>query len=351
MSSFVRHLLSIGVSFVFLGGLAAPAFGQFPPSSADQSRPAPQEPTIRVNVDLVNILFTVKAKKSGQLIPNLEKNNFTISEDGKPQTIERFSRETDLPLTLGLLIDISASQERLIDIEREAASAFFSSVIRPKDEAFLISFGKDTELLQDYTSSARQLSAALHDLRGDGETPMIGRGPIPNVNTGPIPTTGTPKGTLLFDAVYLASDEKLKSEVGRKAMILITDGEDQGSTYKVRDAIEAAQLADAIIYSIYYVDRGFYAQAGIWGGGSGEHDLQKMSEETGGHVFTVSRKHPLSQIFNEIQEELRNQYSIGYESTNPNRDGSFRKIEIKVDNSEDRVQARNGYYATPNGAQ
>jgi VWFA-related protein len=134
-------------------------------------------------------------------------------------------------------------------------------------------------------------------------------------------------------------------------MILITDGEDQGSTYKIRDAIEAAQRADSIIYSIYYVDRAFYAQAGMWGGGGGERDLQKMSQETGGHVFTVDRKHPLSQIFNEIQEELRNQYSVGYESTNPNRDGSFRHIEIKVDNPEYRVQARSGYYATPNGAQ
>ena len=350
MSSFVRHLLFGSIAFACFFKTTAWATEQFQAAS-EQSQPAAQEPTIKVNVDLVNILFTVKAKKGGQLIPNLEKNNFTISEDGKPQTIEHFSRETDLPLTLGLLIDISASQERLIDIEREAASAFFSSVIRPKDEAFLISFGKDTELLQDYTSSPRLLSAALRDLRGDGEPPMIGRGPIPNVNTGPIPTTGTPKGTLLFDAVYLASTEKLKSEVGRKAMILITDGEDQGSTYKVRDAIEAAQRSDSIIYSIYYVDRAFYAQAGMWGGGGGKSDLDKMSQETGGHVFTVDRKHPLSQIFNQIQEELRNQYSIGYESTNPNRDGSFRHIEIKVDNHDDRVQARSGYYATANDAQ
>src|SRR3954469_6967891 len=161
---------------------------------------AAQDQPIRVDVDLVNILFTVKAKKGGALIPNLEKSNFTIQEDGAPQTIQHFSRETDLPLTLGLLIDISASQERLIDIERQAASAFFSSVIRPKDEAFLISFGKSTDLLQDYTNSPRQLTAALQDLRGDGQTPMLGRGPIPNVNTGPIPTSGTPKGTLLFDA-------------------------------------------------------------------------------------------------------------------------------------------------------
>src|SRR3954449_8236244 len=148
--------------------LAGVSFGQSaaePPKDRGQE---PQDSTIRVDVDLVNILFTVKAKKGGALIPNLEKNNFTIFEDGKQQTIQRFSRETDLPLTLGLLIDVSASQERLIDVEREAASAFFSSVLRKKDEAFLISFGKSTDLLQDYTSSPRRLSAALQDRRGDG---------------------------------------------------------------------------------------------------------------------------------------------------------------------------------------
>jgi VWFA-related protein len=318
-----------------------------PPPQQDQ---AAQEPTIRIDVDLVNIYFTVKTKKGGQLVPNLNKGNFKVFEDGKEQTIRQFSRENDLPLTLGLLIDISASQERLIDIEREAAAQFFSSVIRPKDEAFLISFGKDTNLLQDYTSSPKVLTAALRDLRGDGQTPMIGRGPIPNVNTGPIPTSGRPRGTLLFDAVYLASDEKLKPEVGRKALVLITDGEDQGSTYNIRNAIDAAQRSDAIIYSIFYVDRGFYAAGGLMFGGGGEGDLRKMSEETGGHVFKVDSKHPLSEIFKEIQDELRNQYSIGYASTNPERDGSFRHIQIHVDQSDDRVQARSGYYATKNDA-
>jgi VWFA-related protein len=319
-----------------------------PAPGQDQS--TNQEPTIRVNVELVNILFTVRGKKGGQLIPNLEKNNFEIYEDGVKQTIQRFSRETDLPLTLGLLIDISASQERLIDIERQAASAFFTNVIRQKDEAFLISFGKSTDLLQDYTNSPRLLTAALQDLRGDGQTPMIGRGPIPNVNTGPVPTSGTPKGTLLFDAIYLASNEKLKGEVGRKALVLITDGEDQGSTYDRKAAIEAAQRADGIIYSIYYVDRGFYMRAGMYGGG-GESDLRRMSEETGGHVFTVDKKHPLNAVFTGIQDELRNQYSIGYESTNTKRDGTFRHIEIKVDNPDYRAQARSGYYATPSDAQ
>ena len=319
-----------------------------PPPGQDAAQNQPQ--TIKVNVELVNLLFTVRAKKGGQLIPNLEKNNFTVFEDGKQQTIQRFSKETDLPLTLGLLIDISASQERLIDIERQAAAAFFSKVIRQKDEAFLISFGKSTDLLQDYTNSPRLLTAALQDLRGDGQTPMVGRGPIPNVNTGPVPTSGRPKGTLLYDAVYLAANEKLKGEVGRKALVLITDGDDQGSTYDRRTAIEAAQKADAILYSIYYVDRGFYASAGMFGGG-GEGELRKMSDETGGHVFTVSSKHPLNEVFQEIQDELRNQYSIGYGSTNPNRDGSFRHIEIKVDNPDYKVQARSGYYATPVDAQ
>lgn len=354
MRCFVRFASVIPIVLV-LGaasfGWRVLAAGQSPQANPSQPPPADDQPTIRVNVELVNILFTVKAKKGGQLIPNLEKGDFTVYEDGKQQTIQRFSRETDLPLTLGLLIDISASQERLIDIEREAASAFFSSVIRQKDEAFLISFGKSTDLLQDYTNSPRLLQSAMRDLRGDGQTPMIGGGPIPNVNTGPVPTSGTPKGTLLYDAVYLASNEKLKSEVGRKAMILITDGDDQGSFYDRRASIEAAQKADAIIYSIYYVDRAFYARAGMGFGGGGEGELRKMSDETGGHVFTVSNKLPLSEVFKQIQEELRNQYSIGYESTNPKRDGTFRHIEIKTNNSDYRVQARNGYYATPNDAQ
>lgn len=332
----------------FVVAAALPAVGwtqQAPPGAADQ---ASSEPTIKVNVDLVNIFCTVRAKKGGQLISNLDQKDFTVYEDGKEQTIQRFSRESDLPLTLGLLIDISASQENLIEIERQAASQFFSSVIRPKDEAFLISFGKDTELLQDFTNSPKRLVAALSDLQGDGQTPMISGGPIPNVNTGPIPQTGTPKGTLLFDAVYLAANEKLKSEVGRKALVLITDGDDQGSTYRLSQAVEQAQRSDAIIYSIYYVDHGFYFRNGMLGGGGGEGDLEKMSQQTGGHVFKVDKKHSLADIFREIQDELRNQYSIGYTSSNGKRDGSFRKIEIKVDHPEDKVQARTGYYATAN---
>lgn len=339
MSSFLRLLIVFAAVLAAAGALNAQ-----PPPEKDQAQP--QSPTFKSNVELVNVLFTVKTKK-GQLIPNLEQKDFTISEDGKQQAIEHFSRETDLPLTLGLLIDVSLSQERLVDIEREAAAAFFSSVIRQKDEAFLISFGKDTNLLQDYTNSPRLLTAALQDLRADPEPPMVGRVPV---SSGPVPDIGKPKGTLLYDAIYLASNEKLKSEVGRKALILITDGDDQGSYYDRSAAIETAQKSDAIIYSIYYVDHGFYMSSGM-GFGGGEGDLRKMSDETGGHVFSVGRKHPLNEIFKEIQDELRNQYSIGYESTNPKRDGSFRRIEIKVNNPDYRVQARSGYYATPGDEQ
>jgi VWFA-related protein len=315
-----------------------------PPSPPDQA--ATSDSTIRVDVDLVNVFFTVHAKKGGQLIPNLTKENFTIFEDAKQQTIQRFSREADQPLTLGLLIDISASQGNLIEIERQAAAQFFSSVIRTKDEAFLISFGKSTDLLQDYTNSPRLLSEGLKDLRGDGQGPMMAGSPVP-VNTGPIGgSLGTPKGTLLFDAIYLASDEKLKNEVGRKALILITDGDDQGSSYKLHDAISAAQHSDAIVYSIYYVDRQFYGGMG----GGGEGDLRKISEETGGHVFKVDSKHPLNEIFRQIQDELRNQYSISYTPSSA-RDGSFRHVQIKTDSADYRVQARAGYYATKNDAQ
>ena len=341
-----RKLAILSLASVSLwSASAARARPQAPGPEQDQSAPDDQA-IIRENVDLVNIFFTVRNKKGGQLIPNLQKSDFTLNEDGKQQTIQRFSRENDLPLTLGLLIDISASQGNLIEIEKDAASAFFSGVIRKKDEAFLISFGKETDLLQDYTNSPRLLKAGLQDLRGDG-----GGGPI-SVNPGTVPTMGAPKGTLLYDAVYLASDEKLKTEVGRKALILITDGEDQGSQYKLRDAIEAAQKADAIVYSIYYVDRAFYSQGGFMmlGGGGGEAGLRKMSEETGGHVFTVNGKHTLQDVFKEIQDEMRNQYSIGYVPTNTNRDGSFRHIQIKTDDKEYKVQARSGYYATPNDA-
>jgi VWFA-related protein len=327
-------------------GVAAARQQAPPPGNQDDAS------VIRVDVDLVNILFTVRKKKGGALVPNLNKDDFTLLEDGKKQNISRFVRESDLPLTLGLLVDVSASQVNLIEIERDAASAFFANVIRPKDEAFLIAFGRETELLQDLTGSPRILRSALRGMQGDITGTVSAGAPIPNSNPGTIPQLGRAKGTLLFDAVYLAANEKLKSEVGRKAVVLITDGEDQGSYYKRDQAIEAAQRADTIIYSIYYVDPSFYRMNGMFGGGfgGGESDLRKMSEQTGGRVFVVDQKHSLQDVFKELQEEMRNQYAIGYTPTNAVRDGKFRRIEIKVSDKDDVAQARRGYYATRNDA-
>ncbi len=304
---------------------------------AAQQPPAPlaQEPVIRVDVDVVNVHFTVRDGK-GRLVTDLGREDFEIYEDGRRQEIRYFSRESDLPLTLGLLVDVSRSQERLIENEKRAAAQFFERVLRKQDLAFLISFGPDVVLEQDLTASQRLLRAALERLRV--------RVDPTGLYPGPVPTVARPRGTVLFDAVYLASREKLAAEVGRKALILITDGVDVGSRVKLGDAMEAAQKADAIIYSVYFFDPAAYR--GFWVGAS-DRDLKVLSEETGGRLFRVSRKQTLEAIFDEIQQELRSYYSVGYTSSNPVRDGRFRRIEIRTRAKGLRVQARKGYYAMP----
>jgi VWFA-related protein len=290
-----------------------------------------QDPVIKVDVDLVNIYFTVRNKANG-LVGNLQKDDFEIYENGKKQDVKFFARETDLPLTIGLLVDVSPSQRNLIGIERRAASQFFNQVLRKKDSAFLISFGAEIDLLQDSTQSPGTLTRALDELRVSGG--------VGGITPGPVPTSGTPKGTVLYDAVYLAANEKMRPEVGRKALVVITDGMDFGSTYKISQAIDEAHKADTIIYGIWYYDP--YAYGSMFGGSDGS--LKKMAEETGGRVFHADRKTTLEQIFAQIQEELRSQYAIGYAPTNP-KDGSFRRIEIKTKTKDLKVQARKGYFA------
>jgi VWFA-related protein len=310
------------------------------PSALPQDAPQkPAEdappPTIQVEVNLVNILAAVH-NKGGGLVANLSKDDFTLFEDGKQQEIKYFTRETDLPLTIGLLVDVSASQRNLIDIEREAAYQFFSQVLRKKDEAFLISFGEDAELLQDFTGSARLLQAGLQRLQ-------VNSG-VQGIHPGPVPTVGQPRGTILYDAVYLAANDRLTQEVGRKAIVLITDGMDEGSRLKIEEAIRAAQKADAVIYSIYYVDPSAYGMGGFFGGVTDGY-LRRMSDDTGGRVFRVDRKHPLPEAFKELQDEMRSQYAIGYKPTNDKRDGSFRRVELRTTDHNLKVQARKGYYA------
>jgi len=315
-----------------------PMWGQ----AGGQQAPKPEElPTISVDVDVVNILFTVRNKQGG-LVGNLNKEDFVVEEDGRSQTVKYFSRQSDLPLTIGLLVDTSVSQGALIDQERQASSLFFREVLRMnKDQAFLLSFDIHVDMLQDLTDSAKLLRAGLDKLRVNA-----GAG----YGAGPVPTTGKPKGTLLFDAVYLAADEVLKGQVGRKAGVLITDGNDYGSHYTVQQAIAAAQKSDVILYGILYLDDAFYyRQGGIVGGFGSGGSLKKLAEETGGRVYEVSRKKPLRTIYQELQEELRSQYSIGYTPTSTRTDAGLRKIRIVPRQKDLKVQARQGYY--PKSAQ
>jgi VWFA-related protein len=309
-------------------------------TSKDQSQDQPVD-TLKVNVEVVQLFFNVK-DKHGALIPNLTKDNFDVLEDGKPQTIKYFKAESDLPLTLGILIDTSGSQINVLDMEKTVGSSFLEDILRPKDEAFVISFDVDITLLQDFTNSVSRLRHALNETKINNGGVSCSGGPIGPQGPIPCPTTG-PRGTALYDAVYLASHDELSHEVGRKAMILLTDGEDQGSRLKIKDAIEAAQKADVICYVLLIADRGFY---GFGFGYSGDVEMKKLTQETGGRVIEVGNKpDKLRKAFDEISAELRSQYNVGYTPTNTVRDGGFRKVEIKSKPNDYKIQARSGYYA------
>jgi VWFA-related protein len=292
--------------------------------------------TISVDVDIVSLYCAVRNKQNG-LVSTLTKDDFDLREDGAKQTIKYFSKETNIPLTMGLLVDVSGSQQNLIEVERHAASSFFRNVLKQKDVAFLLQFGADAELLQDVTGSPRLLDEGLGRLK-------LNTG-FSGINAGPVPTMNKPRGTVLYDAVYLAANDMLAKEAGRKAIILITDGEDQGSRESEKQAIEAALRADTIIYSILYVDRRFYGGAGMGYGGAGA--LRHMSEETGGRMFEVRGRDTLESIFQQLQDEMRTQYMIGYTPTNSKKDGAYRKIDLKTAQKEQKVQVRKGYYAVP----
>jgi len=298
-------------------------------SGLAQEPDAGELPTFGVSVDLVNILCSVRDGK-GRLISDLGQDEFQITEDGADQEIRYFSRETDLPLTIGLLVDVSRSQESLIEVEKDAGYRFFSEVLRDGDLAFLMSFGADVELLQDLTGSTNLLRNGLDELRLNAAVGGILPSPVPQQHQ---------TGTALYDAVFLAADDRMRNEVGRKAMVVITDGVDVGSKVNKQRAIELAQKADAIIYSIYYSDPRYRMQGSGWG------DLRQMSNETGGRAFRVTRKDTLESIFAQIQEEMRNQYSIAYAPTNSEKDGSYRRVKVRTTRRGLNVQAREGYYA------
>ena len=323
-------------TFVLNWAVALPLIAQSSSSTGPSQSQDQSVETLKVQVNVVQLFFNVKDKK-GALIPNQTKNDFELFEDGKPQTVKYFTAESDLPLTLGILIDSSGSQMRVLEMEKEVGSSFLNEILRPKDEAFVIGFDVNVDLLQDFTNDVRRLKAALNKAKintggGGSSLPGLGGGPIP---------TGNPRGTLLYDAVYLASHDELAHEVGRKAMILLTDGEDQGSQLRIKDAIEAAQKSDSICYVLLIADRGFYGGFGY----SGDSEMKKLAAETGGRVIEVGNKFDkLKEAFDQIAHELRSQYNIGYTPTNSAQDGTFRKIELHSKQGY-KIQTRSGYYA------
>ncbi len=277
----------------------------------------PSQDTLKVSVDLVNVQFTVTDRR-GRLVPGLKAQDFAVEEDGRKQEIRYFARENERPLTLALLVDTSPSVRPVFEDEKLTAVAFLESTLRPSDLALVIGFDRSVTLVQDYTDSVRSLKSAISGLEMGG-------------------------GTSLYDAVYLACEDKLKTETGRKAIVLISDGEDTTSKVQFVEALIAAHRSDTVIYAISNSSRGFLTRR--LGGMGDLGTLKKFAEETGGAAYVADGRTSFEKIFNQIAEELRTQYSLGYVSSNPARDGKFRKIRIAPKNSSYQIKARKGYYA------
>ena len=316
----------------------APSPDASPVSNAPAAAPDDQpEATFKVNVNLVDVFFTVK-DKNGNLVPHLTKADCTIDEDKQPQTLKSFVAEADQPLTLGILLDTSASQRNVLPLEQDSGSQFLDRVMRSKDEAFLVSFDVNVDLLQDYTNSARQLARSMNKAQINAGVGGFGSGPVPS---------SSPRGTLLYDAIDLAANEKLNQETGRKAIIVLTDGDDQGSRTKISDAIAAANKNNVMIYVILIADRGFYGGFGM--GYWGYSAAKRLADETGGRLIDVGNNGPkLQAAFEQIQDELRTQYVASYTPSNAKLDGTFRRLGVTC-GAGTKAQVRKGYFAPSGG--
>lgn len=363
--------------FYFLLAAGAGSFGQTSSSSA--SKRADDDAnvaTASAHVRVVNVFATVR-DKHGKLLSDLVVSNFTLQEDNKPVSIQYFSRETDLPLTLGLLVDTSMSMRNSIDQERTASKTFFDQILGDKDQAFLIHFDREIELLQDLTSSRQKLDSALESLQIASRYQQDNSD---STNPGSSGGTDSPRegrrrgmrpggGTTLYDAIYLASDELMKKPHGRKAIVVLSDGVDRGSKESLQSAIEAAQRSDTLVYSILFKTEeplenrrgGFGFPGGMGGpmgggrrGGGGRYPqkeprpdgkkiLEQISKETGGRIFVVSKKEPIDQIYTSIQQELRNEYNLGFTPAKDDNPG-YHKLVLKTDHKDAVVQTREGFY-------
>jgi VWFA-related protein len=314
----LRALLALSTAITF----AIPAVPQDPQE---------QGPALKRTVNLVNLFATVR-EKNKKIVGDLKQDDFKVFEDNEEQKLAFFSKEVTLPITLGLLIDTSPSEAGRLGAEQAAASQFIERVMRKGDEAMVISFDIDVDLLADFTDDRAQIERAVDKARIGGAT----SGGV--VTPGTIPTGANSGGTHFYDAVYLACHDQLVSEAGRKALVIITDAEDQGSRLRVEEAIEAAQRTDTVVHILYVHDFGY-----------GRPDVaRKMSDETGGRMIDVGSAKKLNEAFDQISEELRSQYTLGYYPKNAAKDGRFRRVRVETANKDYKILTRKGYYAPRN---
>lgn len=298
-------------------------------SAAAGAHASPQDQSIKVGVSLVSLYATVRDNHKA-IVSNLEQNDFKIFEDNVEQKVSFFAKERTLPLTMGLLIDTSGSEAAMIGAEQQAAIQFLQRVMQKKDEALVITFDLDVDLLADWTGDVSELDRAIRRARINAPS---GAG---RTTAGPFPTSGS-GGTNFYDAVYLACHDKMASEAGRKALIILTDADDNGSKISLNEAVEAAQRADTVIHMLVVYDRAF--------GGANFSAAKKLAEDTGGRSIDVHNSKDLLKAFDEISEELRTEYSLGYYPSNTKLDGSYRKVRVEVSNKDDKALTRKGYYS------
>ena len=344
-------LLACGIAFV----LSEPAGAQQSSAGAKIAAPTPtptieeEEGVIKVDTEAVNVLFTA-SDKDRRLLLTLKPEDVRILENGQPQEISAFSKQVDLPLSLTILIDTSISQQRTLPEEKAAAIAFLESVVRPqKDEVAIVSFTGESTLEQGMTNNLTRLRRAIDRVQFVPPSGYIGGGVV---------APGTPPlsrdnqsvvgSTAIWDAIWVTSDEVLgpAPEKTRRAIILLSDGENTSGRKKLEEAVNAALKAEAVIYSIGIGDE-FY-------GGVNKGTLGKISERTGGRAYYPRDERELRDAFRQIQEEMRSQYLLAYEPLNTERDGAYRKIEIQLVNPElvkqkVKLTHRQGYFAKSGG--
>ena len=322
------------------------------PSPTPRTReelPQDSDEVVKFDTNLTNIFFTA-ADKNKRFISDLKAEDIRVFEDGQPQEIFTFQTNIDLPLSLAILIDTSASEERTLPDEKAAARAFLESVLRPaRDEDAIVSFTGDTTLEQGFTGNIERLRRAIDRVEFVPPSGYIGGGVVVN---GTPPISGTNQSlagsTAIWDAVWATAEELISAsaEHTRRAIILLTDGDDTSSRMKIHDAIERAQKADALVYAIGIGDRYTF--------NVDEGALRKIAERTGGRAYFPKHERDLRDAFMQIQRDLREQYLVAYSPSNKARDGSFRKIEIQLVNPALRQQDlklnyRSGYFAKSAG--